>query len=82
MENRAPLPLVSLLVRTDAGPKYGPLLNQRTVGMRAVELLAMRWHTNQRGVPAYGSTTFMAAEWRDTAPHVPPPVGAGTGAGY
>lgn len=82
MGNRAPLPMVSFLVRTDAGPQGGPLLNQRTVGMRAVELLAMRWHTNQRGVPAYGSTTFMAAEWRDAVPSAPPPVGAGTGSGY
>lgn len=61
---RPELPTVCFQVRAESG-RPGLVLNHRQVGSRAVELLAMRWHTNQRGLPAFVSTTFTPVDWCD-----------------
>ena len=58
------IPVVRFRVRAERG-QPGLVLNHREVGVRAVELLAMRWHTNQRGLPAFVSNTFTPVDWSD-----------------
>ena len=58
------IPVVRFRVRAERG-QLGLVLNHREVGVRAVELLAMRWHTNQRGLPAFVSNTFTPVDWSD-----------------
>ena len=65
------IPVVRFRVRAERG-QPGLVLNHREVGGRAVELLAMRWHTNQRGLPAFVSNTFTPVDWSDgSEPGVP-----------
>lgn len=61
---RPELPTVCFQGQAETG-RPGLVLNHRQVGARAVELLAMRWHTNQRGLPAFVSTTFTPVDWCD-----------------
>ena len=50
----------------------GVVMNYRMVGERAAELLAIRMHTNQRGIPVNAATTTTPVGWSDgtSAPRI------------
>src|SRR5258708_804561 len=41
--------------------------NLRTVGVKAVSLLAAQLKSNHRGIPAFASTTYVQGHWKDGA---------------
>jgi DNA-binding LacI/PurR family transcriptional regulator len=56
--------LATLDVQESAANLAGILAGHRLVGARAVELLAISMHTNQRGIPAHTSTTYVPVDWQ------------------